>query len=40
MKKRKKIILITGADGYVGRNLLKNFSIDKKYLVYALTKKK
>ena len=39
MKKRKKIILITGADGYVGRNLLKNFSIDKKYLVYALTKK-
>ena len=39
MKKNKKIILITGADGYVGRNLLKNFSTDKKYLLYALTKK-
>ena len=40
MKKRKKIILITGTDGYVGRNLLKNFSTDKKYLIFALTKKK
>ena len=39
IKKRKKIILITGTDGYVGRNLLKNFSTDKKYLIYALTKK-
>jgi UDP-glucose 4-epimerase len=36
----KKFILITGADGYIGRNLLKIFLLDKKYLIYALTKKK
>lgn len=38
MKKRIIKIILTGADGYIGRNLLK-YLLKKKYHIYVLSKK-
>ena len=40
MKKNFKTIFITGAEGFIGKNLVNYLKKNKKYKIYALTKNK